>query len=185
MPIIKLCVLIVFPILSYFFISHNFDLLGRKVMNGMFGTLYTDMTIKFSARHTIAILCGRRAILVLSTVLLNFFFTSNFVIYVYGSTILIMYYLHIRPFERRYAYWLELFNESFIVITGYFCLLFTDWFKDVQTKYQTGNLYIDLVFWVIVINQLGIIYEIYTCMRYDRRKAIYELAWKRHYQGKT
>ena len=44
---------------------------------------------------------------------------------------------------------------------------------------------IDLTFWVIAINQIGILYELYYCVKLDRRKAIFEQAWKRHYQYKN
>ena len=143
------------------------------------------MIIKFSAKHTIALLCGRRSMLVFTTVFLNYFTVPNLAVYFYGSIFLMAYYLRIRPFDTKWAYWLELFNETHIIVSGYFCLFFTEWIRNIQTKYQTGNLFVDITFWVIIINQLGIFYEVYLSIRLERKKRIYEMAWRRHYMYKT
>ena len=135
MPSLRVIVIFVFPILAYVFIVRNYFIIGKRGFKEMFGTLYTDMIIKNSAQHTIALLCSRRMILVLTTVFLNCHFVPNLVVYCYGTILLLAYYFFQRPFDNKWAYYLEVLNESFVAITAYFCLIFTDWYRDIQTKY--------------------------------------------------
>lgn len=131
------------------------------------------MIHKFSARHTIVLLCSRRAFLVITTVFMNCYTINNLVIYFYGSICLLAYYIRIRPFDNTWAYWLELFNETHVMTSAYFTLFFTEWISDIQVKYQVGNLFVDITFWVIIINQVGILYETYLGVRLYRIKSIY------------
>ena len=130
-------------------------------------------------------LCSRRLVLVLTTVFLNRFYIGNIIVYIYGSIYLLGYYTNRKPFDKRWAYWLELFNETFIIISAYFIFIFTNWISYIQTRYQLGLFFVDITTWVIIINQLGIIYETSYGIRMWSIKRKYYISWKKHFEYKS
>ena len=152
-PILKLCILSSFPVLSFIWLQKNFEHLDDPEVKMKFSTLYTDMkTRKTTATHSIVLLCSRRLLLVLTTVFLNQHIIVSFFVYFYGSIWFLQYYISSKPFEWKWAYFLELMNESFVIIATYFIACFSEYILDIQTRYQLGNLFIDMLVVVIILN---------------------------------
>ena len=168
---IKLPLLIVFPVLTYIWLQKNYDYLDLASVRVKFGTLYTDYKPqKVTATQQIVMLCLRRFIIVLATVFLNKYIIVSFFIYSYGSTAFLAYYVIRKPFEWKWAYALELMNESFLIIATYFMMFFSEYILDIQTRYQIGNFFIDMIVVVIILNQVAIWYEVGIAVAKMRKK---------------
>lgn len=185
MPLIKLLILFAFPIISYLLIQKNYARLSQPDFKTKFSTLYTDMIHKHSAKHVIVLLCGRRLLLALTTVFWNHSLVPNLLVYFYGSIFLLSYYVRLRPFDNRWAYWLELLNETHVMVAAYSSLFFTAWADTVRVRYQYSSLFVDVTVWVIIVNQVGIFYEAYSGVRLWHLKKTYEIAWRNHYRTKN
>ena len=112
----------------------------------------------------------RRLLLVLTTVYFNKYIVVSFFVYFYCSIFLLQYYIRIRPFEDKWAHCLEILNESFVILATYFIFCFTEFILNIQIRYQIGNLFIDLIMWVIILNQIGIWYEVARAIKKHLRK---------------
>ena len=168
---IKAAILIIFPTLTFIWLQKNFDHLDLNSVTTKFGTLYTDMkTSKITATQSIVLLCLRRFIIALTTVFLNKYIIVSFFIYSYGSTWFLGYYISRKPFNWRWAYALELMNESFLIVGTYFMSCFSEYILDIQTRYQVGNFFIDMIVVVIILNQIGIWMEVANAVIKMRRK---------------
>lgn len=126
----------------------------------------------------------RRLLLVLTTVYFNKYIVVSFFVYFYCSIFLLQYYIRIRPFEDKWAHCLEILNESFVILATYFIFCFTEFILNIQIRYQIGNLFIDLIMWVIILNQLGIWYEVARAIKKHLRKRDYERKWSKHFMMK-
>lgn len=170
-----------FPIISYNFLNYYSESLKVEEFRIKYSTLYTDMWIrKQTAVESIALLCMRRFMLVLTTVFLNSHLLPSLFVYFYGSIFLLWYYIYHHPFDRKWGHYLELMNESFVMIVAYFSFLFTEYVTNIEARYQFGSFLVDMLVWVIVINLIGIIYESYlSAARYYKRYQ-YESKWCAH-----
>lgn len=134
-PLLKVSILVIFPIFSHILIRRNYQRLSDPEFKIKYGTLYTDMEHKHTAKDSIILLCGRRFLIVLTTVFLNRFHLPMVFIYVYPSIFLLSYYITNNPFNMRWAYWLELLNESHVITTAYFTFFYTEWTTNIKARY--------------------------------------------------
>lgn len=142
------------------------------------------MIHKPTAQDVIVLLCGRRALIVFVTVFLNRFHLPMVYFYLYGSIFLLQYYISKRPFNTRWAYWLELLNETHVMVAAYFSFFFTEWISNIKARYQFSNFFVDLTVWVIILNQLGIVYETYLGVRKWNRKRELRNRWRAYLRYK-
>ena len=79
---------------------------------------------------------------------------------------------------------IEIFNEYFMVATGYFMLHFTDWIPDINFVYQIGNVFTYLVIAIIGVNFALISFEMFKELKkvYFKRKS--DQAWQKYYADK-
>lgn len=152
MPLVKFMILFSFPVLSFLLIQKNYERLSKSDFKTKFSTLYTDMLHKKSAQDVILLLCGRRTFVVFTTVFMNHYLVPNLIVYFYGSIYLLSYYLRLRPFDNKWAYWLELLNETHVMVAAYSSFFFTEWVTSVRTRYQYCSLFVDFTVWVIIVN---------------------------------
>ena len=170
-----------FPALTFIWLQKNFDHLDSSAVRVKFGTLYTDMkATRSTATQQIALLCFRRFVIVLATVFLNKHIIVSFFLYFYGSTWFLGYYMTRKPFQWKWAYALELMNESFLLIATYFMTCFSEYILDIQTRYQVGNFFIDMIVVVIILNQIGIWLEVGLAVAKLQRKQKYIKDWKKY-----
>ena len=92
-PLFKVSILISFPIFAYVAIKWNYERLFETEFNIKYSTLYTDMKHKPTAVDTIILLCGRRLLIVMTTVFLNRFHLPMVFFYIYPSLWLLQYYI--------------------------------------------------------------------------------------------
>ena len=97
----------------------------------------------------------------------------SILIYTNLSIFTIGYTINNKPFERKSHNLIEIFNESFILISGYFLIIFSDWiynpeafYKDENcndpiTVYNYGYAYIVFVVLIVSLNMSFILYEQY------------------------
>ena len=173
-------ILVVFPIYSYIFINRFYNKLDEKEFHIKFSTLYTDMKFKPTAKDTIILLCSRRLLIVMVTVFLNDHHLPLVFSYIYPSILLLSYYIINQPFDSRYAYWLELLNESHVITSAYFTFFYTEWTTNIEARYNFSAFYLDLTIWVIILNQVFIFYEIYISLRKNYLKRRFHSLWRIH-----
>ena len=137
-------------------------------------------TRKTTSIESVMILCVRRFVLVLTTVFLNRYIIVNFFVYFYGSLWLLNYYISKKPFEWIWAFKFELLNEGFVLICSYFVICFSEYISNIQIRYQVGNLFIDMIVVVVILNQFGIFYEMSKAVFRYKRRQVYQKKWKLH-----
>lgn len=75
-------------------------------------------------------------------------------------------------------------NELFIMVAAYFSFCFTEWIGNIQTRYQIGNFFVDMILIVIILNQIAIIYEVGNDINREHMKNHQKAEWKRFYELK-
>ena len=70
----------------------------------------------------------------------------------------------------RWVHGLEILNESFLIVATYFMFCFSEYIFDIQLRYQMGNIFIDLLFIVIILNQVGICLEAGVAVNQRRKQ---------------
>ena len=178
-------ILLAFPIISYNFLNYYFVNLKVEEFRIKYGTLYTDMWIrKRTAADFVALLCLRRFTLAVTTVFLNDYLMPSQFVYFYGSIFLLWYYIFLHPFDRKWIHYLELVNESFVVVVANFSFLFTEFVANIEVRYQFGAFLVDMLVWVVVINLIGIVYQFYLSSAWYYKKHRYESKWRAHLELK-
>lgn len=66
------------------------------------------------------------------------------------------------------------------MVTAYFSFLFTEFVMDIEARYQFGAFFVDILVWIVVINLIGIIYELYVFSARFYKKYLYEGMWRAH-----
>lgn len=135
---------------------------------------------KWTAQHDGDIFFGRRFVLAMTTVFMTSHTLPSMYVYFYGSLFILHYYFYNRVFFGFWINFLEMMNECFIIITGYFIFFFSEWLNDIRTRYMFGKMFNDLLIIVIILNLLGIVYEGYINLERKNRKAFFMGEWKSH-----
>ena len=52
----------------------------------------------------------------------------------------------------RFENWCEIMNNTFILVSGYFMLMFTEWIWDLELRYELGEIFVYMLVKVIVVN---------------------------------
>ena len=63
------------------------------------------------------------------------------------SIILVIYYILVKPYESKAVNYLEIFNETFVMVVAYLMLFLTDFTPDLDFQYNVG--------WLLVALSLG------------------------------
>ena len=82
-----------------------------------------------------------------------------------------IYIINFKPYEEKTMNRLELFNESFILLTSITALAFTDFVKDKIVQVSVGYFMIGLVVFNLISNMGYILIQsIKNCKRMRKRK---------------
>ena len=56
----------------------------------------------------------------------------------------------------KFDNWLEILNELYILCTGYFMFMFTEWIWDLKLRDELGKLYVNGILVLMVLNLIMI-----------------------------
>lgn len=113
--------------------------------------------------------CLRRFIIAIITIFGNGFLLSQIFIYTYSSLITAGYFINYRPMNLKTLNRIEIINEIFVLPTCYFMILSTERIPDVELRYQIGKGYIYMLIFILSINFLMIVQEMFSQI-IDKRK---------------
>lgn len=163
LSLLKAMVLVIFPLVAYLFLRKNREQLEIPQFRVKYSTLYHDLWVgKNTTAEYILNFTTRRMLLAMTTASINFMVLPSLYIYFYGSLFFIHKYFSLKVFDKLWVERVEIMNEVFIMISGYFSFCFTEWIGDIQTRYQVGKFYFDMILIVIILNMVAIIYEVGT-----------------------
>jgi len=118
----------------------------------------------------------------------------SILIYTKLSIFTIGYTLNQRPYQRTSLNLNEILNETFILMTGYYLFIFSEWIyntkpsaageysHDPVTKYNFGYTYIALLIAVLGLNMSFVLYEQYKSAIRAFQKYIYYKKWGTYYK---
>ena len=182
----KAVALLGFSVLSSMFLARNFEILDQGKIHTKYSTLYHNFQPSKQALVTLGcFFCFRRLALACSTTFMNDHIVPSLAIYFYGSIFVVSIGVSQKPLEGRWFNILENLNETFIIITGYFMLLFSEWVPDVYVRHEYGDVYVELLHGIIAVNVVVGLYDIGRVLRkkYLKRmrdiKAANELRYKK------
>lgn len=98
----------------------------------------------------------RRLLLAFTTMWFNSYIVPSLYVIFYSSIFMISFQIQHKVFLNDWVYGIEMMNELFIFITGYFILFFTEWIPTLDVRYGLGSAYTDLIMIVVIINLLGV-----------------------------
>jgi hypothetical protein len=75
------------------------------------------------------------------------------------SSLYIIWYAQVQPHSIRMLGRIELLNESVIMVLCYLLLTFTLFNNDTQVQFQTGYVFVALIFVILMVNMLRIFYN--------------------------
>ena len=75
------------------------------------------------------------------------------------STILLAFYLRVKPMNGILNNVIEVFNESFVLVVFWLLFLFTDYIEDPERRYKYG---FDLMYTVAIVISLNLLAFIYS-----------------------
>ena len=162
----KVVAVLGFSALSAVFLARNFDILGERKIHTKYSTLYHN----FQPRKKVLValgcfFCLRRLALALSTTFINDHILPSLAIYFYGSIFVVSIGLSQKPLDGRWFNILENLNETFIIITGYFMLFFSEWVSDVFVRQEYGDIYVELLYGIIAVNVVVGLHDIAKVLR--------------------
>ena len=84
-----------------------------------------------------------------------------------------------KPLNQSFLNFIELFNESCLLVSSYFLPLFTDLVPDVHLRYQIGWYFIWLQIFNIGVNFLCIFYKVFGALKMIIKRAYMKWQAKR------
>jgi hypothetical protein len=127
-----------------------------------YSSLYTNLeTDKKSLYIYTALFCIRRLILSFTTIFGNEIIWVNILAYMVLSIVTIAFYIHYKPMISPALNKIELFNECFIYICSYFFLIYSDWFEDIEFRYDIGFGHMYCLIASVIVNLGFIGYEMF------------------------
>lgn len=173
------------PIFSYIFLTKNFELMSNPEFQAKFGTLYQNLNLdQREACVYTSLFCLKRILFAVSTCYLPNTVIANIYTYIYISLGTIGYIINYRPMNSGMLNKIEIFNEYFIMATGYFMLHFTDWISDINFMYQIGKVFTYVVIAIICINFSLIAFEMFKELRKGYLKRKSDKAWEKYFAEK-
>ena len=131
-----------------------------------YGTLYQNLYIE---KHTVykmtTIFCVKRILFASVTAYLMQYVVPSVYCYTFIPLFSIGYNLNNKPMNSKVLNAIENINEFFIMLNGYFLIMFTEWICDPQLRYDLGWIYIPLEIFVISLNLVLIFYEMFIALR--------------------
>lgn len=117
-----------------------------------------------------AIFCLRRLLLAILIVIVKDILVLQIAAYIY-STLIMVYYLKImQPKESIMINRLEVMNESFMLLSTYFMLVCSDWYDNLEARYEIGTAFLVGIFSLMILNVPFTIFEIYKTIRKGNQK---------------
>ena len=117
--------------------------------------------------------CLKRLLIAFVTASLRDPISISILVYTKLSLFTIGYTINHKPFTRKSHNLNEILNEWFLLMTGYYLFIFSDWIYDPRpsssgeyshdpiTKYNFGYSYIVMVVIIISLNMSIVVYELY------------------------
>lgn len=78
-------------------------------------------------------------------------------IYLFVQVFSLSYVIAFKPMNEPFLNLLEGLNETFVLVTAYMMLLFTDFIPDIDTRIQIGDFFYSFIFGVLGLNILIIL----------------------------
>ena len=127
------CLVIVFPLFSFCFLSTNLGQLELDKFKAKFGPLYENVDIpeqtkkyKHSTYLHVVLFLVKRLIIAVVTVFLNFLPPVQIAVSIYLTLVSSYFTVTTQPMELWYLNWIELANDFLFISVNYFMFLFTD-----------------------------------------------------------
>ena len=100
---------------------------------------------------------------------------------VFGSLLMLKFYIDWLPMDSLHQNKLEIFNEGFTLLTNYLMIIFTD-FVTVEERYDLGFLAIYLILIVCSLNIAGVLYNLLLALRIEYYRKKYRKAWQEYHK---
>lgn len=172
----KIFAMSTFSLGSLYFLSRNIDILDAKKIQIKYQTLWHNQTTKKRTAFAFMLLfIFRRMTLAFLTVWFNDYVFAAVYFNFYISIYLVGYGVWTRPLTERWINILENLNEGFIVLSGYFVLMFSEWVGDVYVRYEYGSVFVDLLQGIVLVNVGMIGNDMINAAQMHYRKRIYEI----------
>ena len=162
---VKAYILVSLPIFSWVFLKSNFLNLSESSFQARFGTLYQSVSpFKKSVFMFFTFFFLRRMAVAFCTIIWANTLILQIYTTVFGSLLMLKYYIDWRPMESSHQNKLEIFNEGFTLFSNYLLIIFTD-FVEVEERYDLGFVAIYLVLIVCSLNIGGVFYNLVLVLR--------------------
>jgi hypothetical protein len=162
------------------FLKRNLEDIDDEGFVKKYSSLYTNMdTEKRSVYLYTCMFCIKRFIIGFSTIFANHVVWINMVAYMVLSLATIAFFIRFKPMNSTALNKIELFNESFIYISSFFFLIYSDWFDDIEMRYDIGFVHMYLLIAAIIINLGFIGYEMYKQIKANRQKKKWHTEWQK------
>ena len=79
--------------------------------------------------------------------------------FVFTSFILLTHLISVRPFNTKLLNYAEIFNETFVLLVGYHCIMFSGIISDSKSSYKMGYFAVLFAFFNILVNLIHVICE--------------------------
>lgn len=134
------CIVIAYPIFCLFFLLRNYENLRNDWYREKFGSIYENFQytrgkIKVTEPFYSAV---RRLIMAVVLVFLKDYPTFQIIMITYSWCAIVIITGHIRPFKYPSDYFIDCFNELFILLLIYHLICFADFVKEFETQVYIG-----------------------------------------------
>jgi len=129
-------------------------------------TLFTNLDINSSMAYKFTTLfCIKRLLVAYMTIFANSYLFLHLFIYVYTSIFFISMFITSKPMYPSILNKIEIMNESFMLFTSYYIIIFSGFFTDIEARYNYGFGYNVLLGMIVMINIVFIFIEIYRRLK--------------------
>ena len=123
---LKLGFFVFIPVFSFIHLKLNFHLLEEKKFKTKFNTLYTNLyPLKKTVYRQMTFFCLKRFLIAFVTASMKAPISIAILVYTKLSLFTIGYTINQKPFENKMLNYIEITNECFIMVTGYYMGLFS------------------------------------------------------------
>ena len=95
----------------------------------------------------------------------------------------ISYNLVNRPMNTKLLNFMENMNESFLLYSGYFLTIFTQWICDPVIRYNLGYIYLAVELLILATNLVIITYEMSKAVIKENKRRIWLKEWNIYFKN--
>jgi len=141
-----------FPIFTTIFLYLSRAKLGDEEFSGKFESFYDALQIKQSNYLYTPFFLFRRLYVVLAIMYLDFSLHLQIAVLMYSSLFYLMFVIWNMPFALPILNYMEVYNESIILVSMYHCLCFTDSMPDPSARFNVGRFLISYISVNLTVN---------------------------------